>query len=382
MPHHQFPPAGWYGHRVAELRTERETLDHIRDVGVRALTLDDDVVSMSHGAGGKASSALIDAVFIEAFGQPHPDELTDAAVLELPGFRAVEAPTRIAYTTDSYVVNPLRFPGASIGDLAVNGTVNDLAVTGAQPLALSSAFIIEEGFSIAELRSHVQDMRAAADRAGVRIVTGDTKVVPKGAADQVFINTSGIGVIPADRVLGARQVAVGDAVILSGPIAAHGMAVMIARGNLDITADISSDSAPVNGWVEAMYAAVDSADIRWMRDATRGGLATVTNELAQDTGLGILLDDEAIPVAPEVRGACEMLGIDPLYVANEGCFVAVVADAATDAAVEALRTAGADQAVCIGRVTDELQALVATRNAFGGTRLVDMPSSDLLPRIC
>ena len=356
-------------------RTEADALSQIERVGGRRLALTDDCVTLAHGSGGKAAAALIQAVFIEAFGAPTPGELTDAAVLDCPG-------DRLAYTTDSYVVQPIRFPGASIGDLAVNGTVNDLAVSGAQPRWLSAGFILEEGLPIDQLRAIAADMRQAADRAGVAIVTGDTKVVPRGAADQVFINTSGIGLIPAGRRLGAGLVCAGDQVILSGPIAAHGMAVMIARGNLAISAPIASDSGPVNGLVEAMYAAVDAGAVRWMRDPTRGGLATVTNELAHAARLGLMLDEAAIGVAAEVQGACDMLGIDPLYVANEGCFVAVVAPEAAEAAVAALRQAGATQAGVIGHITADLPGVVAVRNGFGGTRLVDTLVSDPLPRIC
>ncbi|MDR0283383.1 MAG: hydrogenase expression/formation protein HypE [Propionibacteriaceae bacterium] len=341
----------------------------------RRPVLDGDWVTLAHGAGGKASAALIEQVFFEAFGTPAAARGTDAATLTVPG-------GRLAYSTDSYVVNPLRFPGASIGDLAVNGTVNDLAVSGARPAWLSAAFIIAEGLPLAELRAVAADMRAAADRAGVTIVTGDTKVVPREAADQLFITTSGIGLVPPTRHLGADRIRVGDRVLLSGPIAGHGMAVMIARGNLALHAPITSDSAPVNRLVEALYAAVPAEDVRWMRDPTRGGLGTVANELAAASGQGVLLDDDAIPVQPMVRGACDMLGIDPLYVANEGCFVAVVAPESADGGAEALRAAGAAQAGVIGEIVDSLPGIVAIRNAFGGTRLVDTLVGDPLPRIC
>jgi hydrogenase expression/formation protein HypE len=344
----------------------------------------DDVITLAHGAGGKASAQLIDQLFLAAFGSPDPVELRDAALL-CPDTSADTDPgtqPTLAFTTDSYVVNPIRFPGGSIGDLAVNGTVNDLAVTGAQPRWLSAAFVIEEGLSKDDLAGIVADMAAAAVNAGVKIVTGDTKVVPKGAADKVFITTSGVGVIPAGRALGAGQVRPGDTVLLSGPIGSHGMAVMLARGNLALMAEIATDSAPLNGLVESLYAELDPGDIRWMRDATRGGLGTVANELAKSSELGVLLDDEAIPVEPEVRGACDMLGIDPLYVANEGCLVAVVARAAAETAVAALREAGAKQAGIVGEIIAEPAGVVAIRNAFGGTRLVDMLVGDPLPRIC
>jgi len=337
--------------------------------------LTDDRVTLAHGAGGKAGAALVDAVFIEAFGRPDAAELADSAVLPVDG-------GRIAFTTDSYVVNPVFFPGGSIGDLAVNGTVNDLAVCGARPAWLSAAFIIAEGMPVADLAAIAGDMRRAADRAGVCIVTGDTKVVPRDAGDQVYITTAGVGVVPPDRRLGAQHVKVGDRIVLSGPIAGHGMAVMIARGNLAFTAPIASDSAPVNGLVDALYGALPPAGIRWMRDATRGGLGTVANELASATDLGILMDEAAIPVDPAVQGACDMLGIDPLYVANEGCFIAVVAVEHADAAVAALRAAGAGRAAVIGEVVDDMLGVVAIRNAFGGTRLVDTLVGDPLPRIC
>jgi hydrogenase expression/formation protein HypE len=353
--------------------SEAEALQRIDAVRGRQPRLDGDTVTLAHGAGGKASAALVEAVFIAAFGRPDPAELADAARFEVPA-------GRLAFSTDSYVVNPIRFPGASIGDLAVNGTVNDLAVAGAIPRWLSAAFVLEEGLAFGELRTIVDDMAQAAARAGVAIVTGDTKVVPKGAADKLFITTAGVGLIPAGRELGAALVQAGDQVVLSGPIAGHGMAVMLARGNLALAADIESDSAPVNGAVEALLAAVPQT--RWLRDATRGGLATVANELAQASGLSVLLDEAAIPVQPEVQGACDMLGIDPLYVANEGCFAAVVPAGQGQAAQAAIRAAGFPDAQVIGAIIADPPGIVAVRNAFGGTRLVDMLVGDPLPRIC
>ncbi|MDR0432702.1 MAG: hydrogenase expression/formation protein HypE [Bifidobacteriaceae bacterium] len=362
---------------------EAAALARIDAVRARRPRLNDAVVTLAHGAGGKASAALVDAVFIEAFGQPCPDELTDAALLD------VGSGGQIALTTDSYVVNPRRFPGGSIGHLAVNGTVNDLAVSGARPAWLSAAFVIEEGMEVAELKQIAADMRQAASQAGVAIVTGDTKVVPKGAADGCFITTAGVGIVPPGRRLGAKQVICGDAMVVSGPLGSHGMAVMMARGNLALEADIRSDCAPVNHQVEALLAAVP--DVRWMRDATRGGLATVANELARASGLGVMLDDAALPVIPAVRGACDMLGIDPLYVANEGVFVAVVPAQDAQTAVEAIASVPAppnhpaDAALSpavIGHLTSQAPGLVGVQNAFGGTRLVDMLVGDPLPRIC
>ncbi|MDR0960478.1 MAG: hydrogenase expression/formation protein HypE [Propionibacteriaceae bacterium] len=352
--------------------SEAEVAERIEAYRRRRPRLTDETVTLAHGAGGKASAALVDAVFIEAFGAPGP-ELTDGALLTVEG-------GRLAFSTDSYVVQPIVFPGGSIGELAVNGTVNDLAVSGAIPKWLSVAFVIEEGLPVATLREIATAMRAAADAAGVVIVTGDTKVVPQGAADQVFITSAGIGVVPDGRDLGAHRVAAGDRILVSGAIGDHGMAVMMARGDLALEADIVSDSAPVNGWVEALYAA--GVDVAWMRDATRGGVGTVVNELAQASGLGVLLEEETIPVHPATRGACDMLGIDPLYVANEGCFIAVVPNDAAVTALAALHAAGATEAALIGRITEDFPGAVAIHNAFGGDRLVDMLVGDPLPRIC
>jgi len=353
--------------------SEEEVLERIENFRKRRPRFIDEFVTLAHGAGGKASAALVDAVFVEAFGSPNDVEMADAARLEVPQ-------GRIAFSTDSYVVNPIIFPGGSIGDLAINGTVNDLAVSGAIPRWISAAFVIEEGLDIDVLKHIVNDMAKAAVQAGVQIVTGDTKVVPKGAADKLYITTAGVGVIPTDRILGAQFVKPGDKVLVSGSIGDHGMAVMMARGNLAIEAEISSDSAPVNHLVEALY----SADIapKWMRDATRGGLGTVANELVQSTHFGIVLSDDALPVKPMVRGACDMLGIDPLYVANEGCFVAIVSPDEAVTAVDVLHAAGAQDAIIIGEVISEPAGVVAVKNAFGGTRLVDMLVGDPLPRIC
>lgn len=354
--------------------SEEQVLERIESFRRRRPRLIDETVTLAHGAGGKASAALVDAVFVEAFGNPTLNEMGDGAVIPVDA-------GRIAFSTDSYVVNPIFFPGGSIGDLAVNGTVNDLSVTGARPGWLSAAFVIEEGLPVETLRRIATDMRAAADRAGVSIVTGDTKVVPKGAADRVYISTAGIGVIPGDRHLGTQLVQPGDRVVISGSIGDHGMAVMMARGDLAIEADIRSDSAPINGLVEALMSAAPGT--RWMRDATRGGLGTVANELAQASGLGVVLDEEALPVKPMVRGACDMLGIDPLYVANEGCFVAIVPAEQADLAVAALRSlpGGADAAI-IGEIVVDPAEIVAVRTGFGGTRIVDMLVGDPLPRIC
>jgi hydrogenase expression/formation protein HypE len=354
---------------------EDRVLERIQNFRKRRPRLIDEVITLAHGAGGKSSAALVDAVFLEAFRNPELEQLGDGAVLTLPSGE------RLVFSTDSFVVAPLRFPGGSIGHLAVHGTVNDLAVSGARPKWLSAAFVIGEGFPIAELREIVADMAAAARAAGVQLVTGDTKVVPKGAADGLYITTSGVGLIPDGRQLSASKVQVGDRVVLSGTLGDHGMSVMMARGDLDIEAEIESDTAPVNDLVEALLAAAPST--RWMRDPTRGGLGTICNELAQDTGLAVILEEDALPVAPMVRGACDLLGIDPLYVANEGKFIAVVPPDETDAALAALRDhrLGRDAAV-IGEIVAEPEGIVALRTGFGGTRIVDMLVGDPLPRIC
>lgn len=360
---------------AAHVDPEDRMLLRIEEFRKRRPRLIDEVITMAHGAGGKSSAALVDAVFVEAFRNPSLESLGDSSILALPSGE------RIAMSTDSFVVQPIEFPGGSIGHLAVHGTINDLAVSGAQPRWLSVAFVLEEGFEIARLKKIVADMKLAAEDAGVLIVTGDTKVVPKGAADGLYITTAGIGVVPADRTLSADQVRPGDRVVLSGTLGDHGMAVMLARGNLAIEADIESDTAAVHRLTESLLAAAPGT--RWMRDATRGGLGTVCNELAQVTGLGVILDEQLLPVAPQVQGACDMLGIDPLYVANEGKFVAVVPADEAEAAVAALRAdaLGSDAAV-IGEVVAQPGGIVAMRTPFGGTRIVDMLVGDPLPRIC
>jgi len=366
---------------------EAKVNSNIARVRSRGMKLKDDYVTLSHGAGGKASAALVDQVFVSGYGNEVLAELTDAGVLPLAELLGSDSGDgsfdggKLAMSTDSYVVNPIVFPGGSIGELAVNGTVNDLAVSGAIPKVISAGFILEEGLPIADLRREVQAMRDAAENAGVRIVTGDTKVVPKGSGDKLFINTAGIGIVPSSRQLGADQVQRGDRIIVSGAIADHGMSVMMARGDLAIEAPIKSDTRAVNHLVEALMAAVP--DTRWMRDATRGGLGTVLNELAVATGWGIAIEDESIPVHDMTRGACDMLGIDPIYVANEGMFCAVVPADQVDTALEALRALpGGEEAANIGRVVSKPESSVVMVTAFGGTRMIDMLVGDPLPRIC
>jgi len=354
---------------------ESAVLDRIAAFRRRRPRLRDDVVTLAHGAGGKASAALVDAVFLDAFVDGDPGPLPDAATLRL------SSGERLAFSTDAFVVKPLRFPGGSIGHLAVHGTVNDLVAQGAEPAWLSAAFVIEEGFPVDELRAIARDMASAARAAGVGIVTGDTKVVGRGAADGLFVTTSGVGVIPPGRELDPASVRPGDVVVVSGTIGDHGMAVMLARGDLAFDADISSDTAALNDLVAVLLGAAPGT--RWLRDPTRGGVGTICNELANDTGLAVVLDEAALPVHPTVAGACDLLGIDPLYVANEGKMVAVVPVEESEAAVQALRAhplGGA--ATAIGEVLAEPEGIVVLRTTFGGTRIVDMLVGDPLPRIC
>lgn len=364
------------------LNTDEELVNsNIARVRRRPERLTDTHVSLAHGAGGKASAALVEQVFLPCFGDPELANLGDAGVVALSELVGEERDGELALSTDSYVVSPLFFPGGSIGELAVNGTVNDLAVSGARPLMLSVAFVLEEGLSLETLRRVAEDMRAAADAAGVRIVAGDTKVVPHGSADQLFITTAGVGWRPRDRRLGAEQVQRGDRVICSGPIADHGMAVMMARGDLAIDAPIESDTRAVNALVEALLAAAPGT--RWMRDATRGGVATVLNELARATGLGVAVNEDDLLVQDMTRGACDMLGIDPLYVANEGTFLAVVPAEQAEAGVAALRALpGGEKAGVVGRLVAKPAGAVVLVTGFGGTRMVDMLVGDPLPRIC
>ncbi|MGP8206856.1 MAG: hydrogenase expression/formation protein HypE [Acidimicrobiales bacterium] len=334
------------------------------------------VVNLSHGAGGKASHALVEAVFLEAFGNPMLAPLNDGAVVSVAGYP-------VAFTTDSFVVSPIFFAGGCLGDLAVNGTVNDLAACGAQPLALSAGFIIEEGFPVADLERVVAAMGAAANTAGVPIVTGDTKVVERGKGDGCYVNTAGIGLVDARATsISAAAARPGDQVLVSGPIGDHGTAVMLARGTLGISADVVSDTAPLNGLVSVLLDAAGSA-VHVLRDATRGGVATVLNEVAGASGVAVVLEETALPVRPEVAGVCELLGLDPLYVACEGRMVVVVAKEAAAAALGAMRAhpLGAGS-VIIGEVAPEPAGLVLENTGFGGARVVDMLVGDPLPRIC
>ena len=353
---------------------EQQVLDRIDRARRRKARVTEERITLAHGAGGKATHTLVDAVFLEAFRNPLLEALEDQAVFTVDG-------TRLAFTTDSYVVRPLFFPGGDIGELAVNGTVNDLAMAGARPLYLSAGFIVEEGLPTADLVRIAGSMARAAEAAGVQIVTGDTKVVERGKADGCYVNTSGVGIVTHNLVLGADRARPGDAVLVSGPIGEHGITIMLARGELDIESDLTSDTAPLAGVVQRLLAATPA--VRCLRDATRGGVATILNEIARASNVAVVVDERAVPVRPEVRGASEILGIDPLYVACEGRFVAVVAPEAVDAALTALRShpLGAEAAV-VGEIKPDPPTLVLLKTEFGGTRIVDLLIGDPLPRIC
>lgn len=333
-----------------------------------------DTILLGHGSGGKLSADLVREVFMPAFHNAALAELNDQAVVNLAGIR-------LAFSTDSFVVKPLFFPGGDIGSLAVHGTVNDLAMGGATPLFLSAGFIIEEGLSIEVLQRVVSSMQGAARIAGVQIVTGDTKVVEKGSGDGLFINTSGIGLVPEDVRLSASQARPGDKVILSGFIGDHGIAILAQREGLEFETTIASDSAALHFLVADMLNV--SNGIRCMRDPTRGGLSSALNEIAAQSQVGIELREDIIPVREEVRGACEMLGLDPMYVANEGKLIAIVAPGVADAVVDAMRRNPLGrEARIIGTVNQDRRGLVTMRTGLGTTRIVDMLAGDQLPRIC
>lgn len=336
----------------------------------------DEHITLSHGAGGKASHNLIEALFVRELANPLLEELADSTV-----FSPSTIGPRLAFSTDSYVVKPRFFPGGDIGELAVNGTVNDLAMSGARPLYLSVGLILEEGLPVAELERVVRSIASSAAAAGVAVITGDTKVVERGKGDGLYVNTSGVGTVPHDVDLSPRHVREGDRVIVSGSIGDHGMAIMIARGELELEVDLQSDTAPLHALVDDLLEMVDG--VRCLRDPTRGGVATVLNELAVAADLGVVVEESALPIRPEVTGACEILGIDPLYVANEGKLIAVVAPEDAERALEALRRHGiGEEAAIIGTVVAEPEGMVLLSTEFGGTRVVDMLAGDPLPRIC
>lgn len=355
--------------------TESEVIQRIEDMRRRPPRFTDERIIMSHGAGGKASRQLVEGLIVPLLDNPALALLSDAARIQVGG-------VTLALTTDSYVVHPLRFPGGSIGELAVNGTVNDLAVSGARPLGLSAALILEEGLDAAVLQAEVEAMAGAAERAGVPVVTGDTKVVQRGKADELYITTAGIGVVDTDVVLAPELVRPGDKVIVSGPIGDHGVAIMLARGELDLDADIRSDTQSLWPMAEALIRVCGEA-LHCMRDATRGGVATVLNEIALSSQLGVVVFEDQLPMRPAVVGACELLGIDPLYVANEGKLVGFVAADRADQALVALRNLpGGESAAVVGEVAEEPAGRVLGRTGFGGHRMIDMLVGDPLPRIC
>jgi hydrogenase expression/formation protein HypE len=332
-------------------------------------------IDMSHGAGGKATHKLIEGLLLPILDNPALAPLSDAAILPF-------GDAQLVLTTDSFVVRPLVFPGGSIGELAVNGTVNDLAVSGATPVGLSAALIVEEGLETHVLTHEVEAMANAAERAGVSIATGDTKVVERGKGDGLYVITTGVGAADPELSLSTASVRPGDRILCSGTLGDHGAAILIARGDLELEAELFSDTRPLTPLVGALKDAVGPA-LRFMRDPTRGGVGTVLNELARDSGFGVALWEDKLPIRDVVHGACEILGIDPLYVANEGKLLAVVAPEAAEGALEALRgIEGGEEAQIIGEVREEPARMVIMHTQFGGTRMIDMLVGDPLPRIC
>ena len=332
-------------------------------------------IVMGHGGGGKLGNELVEHLFLPAFRNPELENLGDAAVLDLGG-------SRLAMSTDSFVVQPLFFPGGSIGELAVNGTVNDLAVSGAEPRFLSASFILEEGFPLAQLAAIVEAMAQAAATAGVKIVTGDTKVVERGHGDGCYINTAGVGLLRPGITVGPHRAQPGDAILVSGTIGDHGMAIMSVREGLEFESEIRSDCAALNGMIADVLAAA-SAAVHAMRDPTRGGLASTLNEISQSSGVGVEIDEPSLPVRPQVQSACELLGLDPVYVANEGKAVFFVAPEAAEQVLAVLRAhpLGRD-AARIGRVTAEHKRMLVARTAMGANRVIPTQIGEQLPRIC
>lgn len=332
-------------------------------------------VLLAHGGGGRLTQMLIERMFLPAFHNPALEILHDGAVLDVEG-------VRLAFTTDSFVVSPLFFPGGDIGELAVNGTVNDLAMCGAHPLYLSLGLILEEGFPMEHLWRVVRSIQEAAQEAGVEVATGDTKVVDRGKGDGVFINTTGLGLIPPGIHVSPQRARPGDMVLISGAIAVHGIAILSVREGLEFETTLESDTAPLNGLVEALLRAA-GPQVHVLRDPTRGGLSSALNEIASSAGVGIVLEEASIPLQDEVKGACEILGLDPLYVANEGKCLAIVAPEAAEAALGAMRShpLGREAAI-IGQVVEQHPGTVILRSRVGGKRVVDMLSGEQLPRIC
>ncbi len=333
-----------------------------------------DKILLGHGSGGKLTFELIKNVFLPFFDNQYLSELGDQAIVNINGIK-------IAFTTDSYVVNPIFFPGGNIGELAVNGTVNDLAVGGAKPLFISAGFIIEEGFLISDLCIIVESMKRACEKAGVLLVTGDTKVVEKGKGDKIFINTSGIGIIDHKIEISPRRVKPGDKILINGPIGLHGIAILSKREGLEFEVEIESDTAPLNHLVQEILSV--SQNIHWMRDPTRGGISSALNELAQSGNIGVEIWESEIPIPEPVKAACEMLGLDPLYVANEGKLIAVVSAEDAEKILEAMKKNPlGKEAKIIGEITEEHPGVVLMKTSIGGKRVVDMLAGEQLPRIC
>jgi hydrogenase expression/formation protein HypE len=354
---------------------EQRILGIIETARSKPARFKDEQITMAHGAGGKASQTLIEGLFVPAFGSASLASMGDAGAVSVNG-------TGLAMTTDSFVVKPIRFPGGSIGELAVNGTVNDLAVSGARPLALSLSLIIEEGLASDQLRAEVEAIAGAAEATDVEIVAGDTKVVERGACDSMYVCTSGVGQVDSRAELSPSGLRPGDRVLVSGSIGEHGTAIMLSRGEFELESEIESDTRSLWPAVDALLDAAGPS-LRCMRDATRGGVASVLNELARSSQVAITVKEGEVPVQPAVMGAAEMLGIDPMYVANEGKFVAFVAPEAADQALEALSAvAGCEQASEIGEVKTEPPGMVLVETAFGGRRVMDQLVGDPLPRIC
>ena len=335
-------------------------------------------ILLGHGSGGTLSNDLVRQLFVPGFGNEILASLEDQATVSLNG---AAGGMKLAFTTDSFVVRPIFFPGGDVGKLAVNGTVNDLAVGGATPMFLSAAFILEEGLPIADLKRIVQSMREACAQANVALVTGDTKVVDRGKGDQIFITTSGIGLVPAGRNLSIRNARPGDCVLVSGTIGDHGIAIMSVREGIEFETVLESDCAPLSDLVRVMLQACP--DIRCMRDPTRGGISSALNELAEASNVGVILEEAAIPIRPDVRGACDMLGLDPLYVANEGKLIAVVPAESAEQVLAAMRAHPlGNNSALIGKITDDHAGMVVLRTLIGGERVVTMLTGEQLPRIC
>ena len=357
------------------VRDEERILEIIETARSKKPKFREDRINMAHGAGGKSTQGLIEGLFVPAFGSPSLEALGDAGTFTVDG-------VDLALTTDSFVVRPLRFPGGSIGDLAVNGTVNDLAVAGARPLALSLSLVLEEGLAADDLRAEVDAIARAAEAAEVQIVAGDTKVVERGHADGMYVCTAGVGRRDARAQLSPAGLRPGDRVLLSGTVGEHGTAIMLARGEFELGAPIESDTRPLWPVVDALLEAAGPS-LHAMRDATRGGVASVLNELARASGVAMLVREKAVPVHPAVAGASEILGIDPMYVANEGKLVAFVAPEEAERALAAMRAVpGCEEAADIGEVRGEPPGMVLVETSFGGKRVMDQLAGDPLPRIC